>query len=364
MFLEFVINFSILFSFTILIYWTFIQYEEVPFIKKYKPVLVGITFGVAALILTVSTAHYANGALINNRNIFVIFSGLLGGPVSIFISGMMIVASRYALLYTSELSFIIMLNMAFVTGALLIASRKYPITFRNVTIYFLAITLEHATLLLTYYRCSLDGMYNLFIFLICSPVIFYFLRRILLQIDHRDKQIKQIYMLKKMDLLTQFPNHIATEQQLTWLLQAKIPFELMHFDLRKFSAINHHYGYEAGDEFFAQIAKTIQQILPENSYIGRIDSDEFYIILPNMVPAEAIILAAQINDAVKNLVFKQDATLQITSAIGICSSCHYVALSPLLNAAYRALIQAKRQPTTFICHDNQLKVTQNKTHDD
>ena len=355
MFLEFVSNFSILFCFTLLIYWAFIQYEHKPFIKKYKIVLVGITFGVASLILTVITTPFANGVLIHNRNIFILFSGLLGGPWALFITGIIIVSGRYLLMYTSTLAFIMMLNVFFMTIGMTIVSRKYPITYSNIPIYFLVITFEHISLLLIYYRCSLQGIYYLIIYFICSSVIFYLLRKILLQLDHRDKQIKQIYRLKQMDLLTQLPNHIATEQKLTWLIQAKIAFELLHIDLRKFSPINHQYGYEAGDEFFSTIAKTIQLQLPKGAYIGRIDSDEFYVVLTDTEPAEAILIANQINDAIKKLVFKQDVTLQITSAIGICSSRHYVALSPLLNAAYRPLSHAKRQPSTWICHDNQVK---------
>ncbi|MER2126708.1 diguanylate cyclase [Solibacillus sp.] len=355
MFLEFVSNFAILFSFTLLIYWAFIQYEHKPFIKKYKIVLVGVTFGVAALILTVITTPFANGVLIHNRNIFIVFSGLLGGPWALFITGMIIVSGRYLLMYTSTLAFIMMLNVFINTIALTFVSRKHPITYRNIPIYFFIITFEHISLLLIYYRCSMESIYFLILYFICSSVIFYLLRQILLQLDHRDKQIKQIYRLKQMDLLTQLPNHIATELKLTWLIQAKISFELLHLDLRKFSAINHQYSYEAGDEFFSKIAETIQLQLPKDTYISRIDSDEFYIVLVDTAPAEAILIANQINYAIKNLVFKQDPTLQITSAIGICSSDHYAALSPLLNAAYRALANAKRQSSTFICHDNQLK---------
>lgn len=355
MFLEFVSNFSILFCFTLLIYWAFIQYEDKPFIKKYKVLLVGITFGVASLILTVITTPFANGVLIHNRNIFILFSGLLGGPWALLITGIIIVSGRYLLMYTSTLAFIMMLNIFFMTLGMTIVSRKYPITYHNIPIYFFVITLEHISLLLIYYRFSLQGIYYLIIYFICTSAIFYLLRQILLQLDHRDKQIKQIYRLKQMDLLTQLPNHIATEHKLTWLLQTKIPFELLHIDLRKFSAINHQYGYEAGDEFFSEIAKTIQLQLPKDTYISRIDSDEFYIVLVDTAPAEAILIANKINEAIKNLVFEQDPILQITSAIGICSSDHYVALSPLLNAAYQALANAKRQPSTNICHDNQLK---------
>ncbi|MCH7320522.1 diguanylate cyclase [Solibacillus sp. MA9] len=364
MFLEFIIYFSILFCFTTIIHWSFILSEDVPFIKKYNSMLIGLLFGVAAFTLTIITAPFVDGILIHNYNILVLFSGLLGGPVSMLISGMIILISRYDLCFTSTISFIMMLNLFIITIALYYAARKYPITYRNITYYFLAVTFEHILLLLIYWRFSLEIIHYLMLLLIFTSIIFYLLRVILLQLDHRNKQIKQIYVLKQMDLLTQLPNHVATEQKLKCLMQTKIPFELLHLDLRKFSTVNHQYGYELGDEFFAKIANIIQRQLPEESFIGRIDSDEFYIALLNTTPAEAIMQAYQINEAIKNSAFKQDLTLQITSAIGICSSSNYVQLPQLLNATYRALRFAKNQTTTWICHDNQLKNRQNKTHDE
>lgn len=364
MLLEFIINFSILFCFTTLIYWSFIHYEDVPFIQQYKPVLVGLAFGVAAFILTVVTAPFGDGVFIHNRNIFVLFSGLLGGPVSIFISGVLIFISRYAIFYTSTIAFIMMINLIIMIIVMIYAVRKYPMTYRNIAYYFFAITFEHIFLLLIYFGISLQSIYYTAVYLLFSSIAFYLLRIILIQLDHRHKQIRQIYELKQMDLLTQLPNHVATEQRLKWLMQAKIPFELLHLDLRKFSTVNHQYGYEAGDAIFARIAKTVEQQLPTESHIGRIDSDEFYIILLNLAPAEAIMQANQINEAIKRLIFTQDPTLQITSNIGICSSNNYVQMPLLLNAAYRALQFAKKQPTTWIYHDNQLKNKYNKTHDD
>ncbi|HEY4622886.1 MAG TPA: GGDEF domain-containing protein [Solibacillus sp.] len=364
MLLEFIINFSILFCFTTLIYWSFIHYEDVPFIQKYKSVLVGLAFGVAAFILTVVTAPFGNGIFIHNRNIFVLFSGLLGGPFSIFISSILIFISRSAIFYTSTIAFIMMINLLVITLAMAYAAHKYPMTYRNIAYYFFAITFEHCLLLLIYFGITLQSLYYTVIYLLFSSLAFYLLRIILIQLDHRHKQIRQIYELKQMDLLTQLPNHVAIEQRLKWLMQAKIPFELLHLDLRKFSTVNHQYSYEVGDAIFAKIAKTIEQQLPSESHIGRIDSDEFYIILLNLAPAEAIMQANQINEAIKKIVFTQDPTLQITANIGISSSNNYAQLPLLLNAAYRALDFAKKQPSIWIYHDNQLKNKYNKTHDD
>ncbi|MEK4384698.1 diguanylate cyclase [Solibacillus sp. FSL W7-1464] len=356
MFFELTINFSILFCFTILIFWPFIQYEDNPFIHKYKSIIVGVTFGCAAFILTALATPYAHGMLINNRIIFVLFSGLLGGPVSMFITGFMIVISRYVLLYTSILSFIIMLNTLVVTVIACYFALKRPITFQNLPIYFFIITIEHIIILLIYDRFEINTLFYLILYFVVSTFTFYAVRKILMQLEHKNKQIKQIYALKKTDLLTQLPNNIAIEQKLLSYVNAKIPFELLHIDIRHFRELNYMYHYKAGDEILVQISQLIKDQLPEKALIGRIDSDEFYVVLPQMAPAEAITLAYSINKSVQQLTFENYPSSELTLAIGICSfPQNGQTVKELYRFSNEALLKAKQQATIQICHYNQIK---------
>lgn len=356
MFFELTINFSILFCFTILIFWPFIQYEDNPFIHKYKSIIVGVTFGCAAFILTALATPYAHGMLINNRIIFVLFSGLLGGPVSIFITGFMIVISRYVLLYTSVLSFIIMLNTLVMTVVGSYFALKRPITFQNLPVYFFVITIEHIIILLIYDRFEINNLFYLILYFVVSTITFYAVRKILMQLDDKNKQIKQIYALKKTDLLTQLPNNIAIEQKLLSFVNAKIPFELLHIDIRQFRELNYMYHYKAGDEILVQISQLIKDQLPEKAFIGRIDSDEFYVVLPQMAPAEAITLAYSINKSVQQLTFENYPSSQLTLAIGICSfPQNGQTVKELYRFSNQALLKAKHQANVPISHYNQIK---------
>lgn len=356
MFLELTINFSILFCFTILIFWPFIQYEDNPFIHKYKSIIVGVTFGCAAFILTALATPYAHGMLINNRIIFVLFSGLLGGPVSIFITGFMIVISRFVLLYTSVLSFIIMLNTLIVTVVVCYLALKRPITFQNIPVYFFVITIEHIIILIIYDRFHISSLFYLVLYFGVSTITFYAVRKILMQLDDKNKQIKQIYALKKTDLLTQLPNNIAIEQKLFSFVNAKIPFELLHIDIRQFRELNYMYHYKAGDEVLVQISQLLKDQLPVKALIGRIDSDEFYVVLPQMAPAEAITLAYSINKTVQQLTFENYPSIQLTLAIGICSFPQNAqTVKELYRFSNEALLKAKHQANVPICHYNQMK---------
>ena len=96
--------------------------------------------------------------------------------------------------------------------------------------------------------------------------------------------------------------------------------------------------------------------LPENAHIGRIDSDEFYVVLPEMAPAEAITLAYSINKSVQQLTFEDYPSNQLTLAIGICP---YPQNGQTVKELYRlsneALLNAKQQKNIQICHHNQIK---------
>lgn len=356
MFLELTINFSILFCFTILIFWPFIQYEDNPFIHKYKSIIVGVTFGCAALILTELATPYAHGMLINNRIIFVLFSGLLGGPVSIFITGFMIAISRYILLYTSVLSFIIMLNTLLVTVVACFVAFKRPITYQNIPVYFFVITIEHIIVLIIYDRFAMNGLFYLILYFSVSTFTFLAVRKILMQLEHKNRQIKQIYAMRKMDLLTQLPNNIAVEQKLLSYVNAKIPFELLHIDIRQFREVNYMYHYKAGDELLLQISQVIKNQLPENALLGRIDSDEFYVVMPYMAPAEAITLANAINNTVQLLTLENYPSSKLALAIGICSfPQNGQTVKELYRFSNDALLKAKHQANIQICHYNQMK---------
>lgn len=359
MFFEFIINFSILFCFSILIFWPFIQYSNKPFIMNYKSLIAGLTFGFAALILSVLTAPFANGVLINSRTIFLLFGGLLGGPTTILIAGFLIVIGRKVLFFTSTLAIIMMYNMLFVTCGTAYAAYKWPITYQNLPIYFYALTFEHIVVLLVYYHCSVEGIQYLIIYLLFSTLTFYAIRKILSQLEHKNKQIKQIYTLRKMDFLTQLPNNIAVEKKLTSYISAKVPFELLHIDIRHFQDINFTYHFETGDEVLIEATQVIQQQLPNNAFIGRIGSDEFYVILPSLAPAQSITIASEIDHSVRQLTFKKHPEIQLSLAIGISSyPSNTLKLDQLYQNCYHALLQAKLQKSIHIFHYNQLQQLQ------
>lgn len=91
MLIEILSYFSILFTFTLLIYWPFINhFKQTPFIHRTRPYVIGMKFGITGLILTFSAVQLTNDFMMYIQYIPVLYSGLLGGSFAILISGLII----------------------------------------------------------------------------------------------------------------------------------------------------------------------------------------------------------------------------------------------------------------------------------
>ena len=98
MFPLFLINFSLIFAFTILVFWPNQHKDKNPFTKYLSKttfkVLIGVEFGVIGILFGYISLDPMNGVLYNSRIIFVLFSGLIGGPVTMFISSITMTLGR------------------------------------------------------------------------------------------------------------------------------------------------------------------------------------------------------------------------------------------------------------------------------
>src|SRR5690606_11827825 len=71
------------------------------------------------------------------------------------------------------------------------------------------------------------------------------------------------------------------------LRRDNVPCSLAYMDLDHFKRINGLFGHVSGDEILKQITTKLRKVLTERQPVGRIGSDEFIIVFPNMGAAEA-----------------------------------------------------------------------------
>lgn len=94
MFLTFITNLSLLIAFTVIIFWPLYHHDKLQKMMSSKhPFIIigsGIAFALLSTLITLLSVGILNGALINSRLIAIIYSGLIGGPISILVCSLTI----------------------------------------------------------------------------------------------------------------------------------------------------------------------------------------------------------------------------------------------------------------------------------
>ncbi len=78
-------------------------------------------------------------------------------------------------------------------------------------------------------------------------------------------------------------------------------FYLIIFDIDHFKEINDNYGHVFGDQTIATVAKTVQNAMRMNSYIGRYGGDEFMLIIDKASQKECLFRLQTIRQAIRSL---------------------------------------------------------------
>jgi diguanylate cyclase (GGDEF)-like protein/PAS domain S-box-containing protein len=172
----------------------------------------------------------------------------------------------------------------------------------------------------------------------------------------------QLENLAHYDVLTNLPNRSLLEDRLGLALayakREKKMLAVMFVDLDLFKEINDLYGHEVGDLVLKQVALRLSACVRESDTVARLGGDEFIILLP-MIDAEddAILVANKIVQAIAQPVITTQASLHVTSSIGIAMYPQHGKDEKLLMInADMAMYQSKRNGK------NQAKVFDRKMH--
>ena len=116
-----------------------------------------------------------------------------------------------------------------------------------------------------------------------------------------EKHIKQLAFY---DTLTKLPNRNLVVDRLEIMLaqakRSKTKIAILSMNLDRFKTVNDSLGQEAGDQFLIQVAKRFEGALRKEDTFGRIGSDDFIILLPNLKNESfATIMAKRINEIMK-----------------------------------------------------------------
>ena len=354
-------NFSLIFAFTLLVFWPKLHQDKNKFTKFFSKTqydaFIGVKFGLIGLMLGFITLSYYDGVLYNARIIFILFSGIIGGPIAIFISGLIMNVGRIVIFPMTDLSVILSINSLFLVVCITYFASKYTIGYRNIHRYLYFSLFEMSIVILFFFNFSFYGVK--FLILITSFTIgtFWAIYWILYQSQVTSIQARDMMAMKQVDYLTQLPNNYAIEAYMKNNIANNVNFSYLHIDIDQFKQYNNKYSYLIGDHILQELSQLIKRFSKgKEIFIGRIGGQEFCYIMKDAAPAIAIHEANELRNLIENHTFgKQDGLeLSITVSIGISTlPDNGITFEQIFIKADTALQASKKTRSNQVYHYNQ-----------
>ncbi len=123
----------------------------------------------------------------------------------------------------------------------------------------------------------------------------------------------------------------------------KQSLSILILDVDNFKRINDTYGHPQGDELLRQLADVLRQHARKADICCRYGGDEFTIVMPETIKAEAAMVAGRIRQAIEDTTFSLDGVgAKVTISIGVAGYPQDVSQkTALVAAADKALYAAK-----------------------
>jgi len=166
-------------------------------------------------------------------------------------------------------------------------------------------------------------------------------------VSQRKETEKQLEYRAYYDSLTALPNRLLFRDRLVHSLahaqRNRVGVAVMVLDLDRFKLVNDSLGHSLGDRLLADVARRLQAVLRASDTISRIGGDEFSILLPEVVTAEAVAgVARKILDSLARPFRVDGHELFVTASIGIgCFPSDGADAETLLKSADAAMYRAK-----------------------
>ena len=112
--------------------------------------------------------------------------------------------------------------------------------------------------------------------------------------------------------------YLATQAQLEVAPPGREPFALLLIDLDRFKEINDALGHHVGDELLRQLARRLEDALPEAVVLARLGGDEFVALLPPGTGVPQAVRAAERFAATLEAPFELDGLLaHVAASVGV-----------------------------------------------
>lgn len=315
-------NFSILFTLTLLMFF-FAQKEQFllfPKLKPFQPITMGLLASLFGCILMIQNIHSFTAVILDARYAAIIFSGLFGGPIAVFIAGVVLSLFRYFFFEMTFESFVAALN-TFIFGAVVaLVLLKYPMTMRNSLIYY-AYGIIQTSIVIVWSRLDAPGIFeDLLLFVLFSIISYLVVWFTLKKMERLAAEVEKIEELAETDYLTGLNNNRKYQEIFYTWREQRDSFFLAVIDIDHFKRVNDTYGHPIGDIVLIELANRLKQISTTfGGAVARIGGEEFGALLPAIDHAQARNQAEAILKAISQTSFQlpDGVELPITVSIGV-----------------------------------------------
>ncbi len=168
-----------------------------------------------------------------------------------------------------------------------------------------------------------------------------------------ERRQAHLFHLAHHDVLTGLPNrHLFDDRLRQTFASAERSATLvgvMLIDLDRFKRVNESLGHGRGDQVLKIIAGRLAGYVRKSDTVARISSDEFAVILPNLMePEDAVVVARKLLDAMCEPIDLDGHDARVSCSIGIGLYPHH-GTSPeaVVRSADAAVFHAKGVRNTF-----------------
>jgi len=122
------------------------------------------------------------------------------------------------------------------------------------------------------------------------------------------------------------------------------PLSLVFVDVDHFKLVNDTHGHRVGDEVLIEVGRRLLASVRANDWVARYGGEEFAVVLPEMDPEAAMVVAERLRAAIADRKVSTSAgDLAVTASFGVASSVPAAFRTPqaLVGAADMALYLSK-----------------------
>lgn len=178
------------------------------------------------------------------------------------------------------------------------------------------------------------------------------------EVGTEQRKTRVLALEARTDKLTGLPNRRVFDEQIEsrierWQSQRQNPLSLILIDVDHFKQINDRFGHQAGDAALQWLAEIVRRQVGEAGLAARFGGEEFAVLAPQTVEADAAALAEKLRQAISHGPFRHEGiVLRVTASLGVATSLVGEGSKSLMRRADEALYAAKQNGRNRVYRHN------------